>query len=236
MRDNIKGVAFDLDGTLYPNYRLHFRLLPFALKEFRLLSAFGRARNIIREEMEQKFRNGHSDSGQLLVQEGGFYAYQAEKTAKLLSVKSDQLKEKIDRLIYNGWTPIFKKVKVFKEVPHTLETLRKAGLKLGLLSDFPPEEKLKNLGIDGYWDCIHCSERCGALKPYPLSFQKLALAMELPPENILYVGNSHPYDVIGAARAGMKTAWIKPVLSPGKKPAPDFSFTNYRQFLKFMIL
>jgi hypothetical protein len=28
MQNNIEGAAFDLDGTLYPNYRLNIRLIP----------------------------------------------------------------------------------------------------------------------------------------------------------------------------------------------------------------
>jgi len=235
MREDIKGVAFDLDGTLYPNYRLNTIILPFVLKEWRLIAAFGRARNIIRKEQKINTQN-NAQLSQTSTLMDDFYTYQAEITAKILSVEPKQLKEKIDRMIYRGWEPLFKKVKLFKGVHETLTALQKAGYKLGLLSDFPPEVKLENLGLSGYWDVIHCSERCGALKPHPLSFIKLADAMSLPPENILYVGNSHAYDVLGAAGAGMKTAWIKPVLGAKKKPDPDFSFTNYRQFNSYMLL
>ena len=229
MRNDIKGIAFDLDGTLYPNYRFNIRLLPFILKEWRLLAAFGKARNIIREEQKESLINSPQSSTL------SFYQYQAEITAKILSVPPEPLKEKIDSFIYKGWEPIFKKVKLYDEVHETLDALRKAGYKLGLLSDFPPETKLGYLNLDGYWDAVLCSEECGALKPHPLSFTKTADALSLPPENILYVGNSHSYDVIGAAGAGMKTAWLKPSLAPAKKPAPYFSFNNYRQLYRFML-
>ncbi|MDR3020959.1 MAG: HAD family hydrolase, partial [Treponema sp.] len=167
-----------------------------------------------------------------------FYKYQAEITAKILDIEAEALKEKIDTLIYKGWEPLFKTVKLFKHSKETLAEFKKAGFKLGLLSDFPPETKLVNLGISDFWDAVLCSERCGALKPHPLSFTELAKAMSLPAEKILYVGNSRPYDVAGAAGAGMKTAWIKSVFFPGsgiKKPKPDFSFNNYRQLHRFML-
>jgi len=225
MRGNIKGVAFDLDGTLYPNYRLNIRLLPFILKEWRLLSAFGKARNIIRGEQEKG-----------LIPKSDFYEYQAEITAKILSLKADIIKEKIEKIIYRGWEPLFKGLKLFNKIHETLDALKKAGYKLGLLSDFPPETKLENLNLTGYWDTVLCSEHYGALKPHPLSFTKLAEAMSLPPDKIIYVGNSHRYDVIGAARTGMKTAWIKPALAfAGKKPKPDFSFHSYRHFFEYML-
>ena len=227
MRSEIEGVAFDLDGTLYPNYRLHIRLIPFLLKEWRLVSAFGRARNIIRE----KQKNTQN------IAENGFYKQQAAITAEILGEQPVPMEEKIDRLIYRGWEPLFKSIKLFKGVMETLAAIKKAGYKLGLLSDFPPETKLKNLNISEIWDSILCSERCGALKPHSLSFTELAAAMSLPPQRIIYVGNSHKYDITGANLAGMKTALIKSRLIPDgkKKPKADFTFHNYRQLYDFMI-
>jgi len=239
MRDIIEGIAFDLDGTLYPNYRLNIRLLPFILKEWRFLSAFGKTRQIIRKEQETNFIL-HSD----------FYQYQAEilesvskisgtrKSSQSNKNSAENIKEKADRLIYRGWEPLFKKIKLFKNVKETLSAFKKAGLKMGLLSDFPPETKLKYLNIDSYWDAVLCSECCGSLKPHPLSFIKLAQVMKLPCSSILYVGNSHPYDVAGAAAAGMKTAWIKSPFIPNnvkKRPKPDFSFHSYRQLHDFVL-
>jgi len=230
MRSDIEGVAFDLDGTLYPNYRLNIRLIPFVLKELRFLSAFSRARQIIRCEQTKG-----------LPVPADFYKHQAEILAGILSISKnelDPLKQKIDTMIYRGWEPIFKKIKIFKGVFETLAALKKSGYRLGLLSDFPPEIKLKHLGIDSFWDAVLCSENSGALKPHPQSFKDLARAMSLPAEKILYVGNSRPYDVAGAAGAGMKTAWIKNKFFPGsgfKKPKPDFSFHNYRQLYNYMI-
>jgi putative hydrolase of the HAD superfamily len=227
MRNDIEGVAFDLDGTLYPNYRLNIKLLPFIFKEIRLLAAFGKARTIIRREQ----KNG-------VIHSGDFYKYQAEITAQILKAPAELIKEKIDLLIYKGWQPLFKTVELFENVPETLAALRNAGLKLGLLSDIPPERKLEYLGISGIWDAVSCSEYSGALKPHPLSFTKLADEMSLPPEKILYVGNSVSYDVAGASKAGMKTAWISafPLQIPGKKePKPDFSFSNYRQLFDYML-
>jgi len=232
MISDIKGIAFDLDGTLYPNYRLNIRLLPFILKEARLLSAFGKTRNIMRKEQEESFQS------QSIISDVDFYERQAQITAKILNVPADEIKEKIDKLIYKGWEPIFKNIKPFKNVYETLVVFKNAGLKLGLLSDFPPETKLEHLKLNSFWDAVDCSERSGAIKPHPLPFRKLAESMGLLCENILYVGNSYKYDVIGAARAGMKTAWIKNRLEPSKAfktPEPDFSFINYRQLQKIML-
>ena len=234
MHNDIEGIAFDLDGALYPNYSLNIRLLPFVLKEWRLLSAFGKTREIIRRKQEEALTLNSQPS----IPQGGFYEYQADITAKILGVPAQPLKEKIERLMYKGWEPLFKNIKLYKNVIKTLAGFKNAGFKLGLLSDFPPETKLEYLKISGIWDVVHCSERSGTIKPHPLSFLKLAEDMGMPCGKILYVGNSYSYDVKGASRAGMKTAWIRSPLvinAGGKKPKPDFSFSSYRQLQKFML-
>lgn len=228
MLPDIKAVAFDLDGTLYPNHSLYRRLLPFVLKEWRLLAAFGRARDIIRAEQEQRRQDAASCPG------GGYYGLQARLTAKLLRAAPEPVQEKIERLIYRGWEHHFKKIKLFPHVAQTLAALRQAGLKLGLLSDFPPETKLEYLGITGFWDAVLCSERTGALKPAARPFLELACALGLAPEQVLYVGNSRRCDIRGARQAGMRAALVTGRLS-FRRSAADYTFHDYRQLRDFVL-
>jgi putative hydrolase of the HAD superfamily len=230
MRPGIEAVAFDLDGTLYPNYSLNIRLLPFALGNARLLSAFGKARAI-----------HHSECA--AAAQSDFYADQAALVAEILGEEPVAVKGKIEKLIYRGWEAHFKKIRLYSGVLETLEAFRSAGLKLGLLSDFPPEAKLEYLGIGSYWDAVLCSERIGCLKPESASFFELAKALVAEPEKILYVGNSFHYDVIGAKKAGMSAALIKRTFfSTGtsiiKKKSglqADFVFDHYRQLCNYVL-
>jgi putative hydrolase of the HAD superfamily len=242
MRDDIGGVAYDLDGTFYPNYRLNRALVPFFLKEWPLLLAFGRARSIIRDAQKRGGPNlpplPEAPLPGLPEKPGpDFYDVQARLTARLIRADPAAVKKKAAILIYRGWEPHFRKIKLFPGVKETLAAIRDAGFKQGLLSDFPPEQKLEYLGLRDYWDAVLCSERTGRLKPDPLPFQKLAEAMGLPPERILYVGNSRRYDMVGAKGAGMKTALIS--FSPffqGRSHGPaDFIFHDYRQLLKYVV-
>jgi putative hydrolase of the HAD superfamily len=225
------ALAFDLDGTLYPNYRFYIRLVPFVLRELRLLRAFGKARN--------RLRAGEGKAGG-----EDFYGRQARIMAEILKKPPEELKEKVRRLIYRGWEPVFKKIRLYPHAEETLRAVKAGGIKLGLLSDFPPEEKLKNLGIFELWDTVLCSEIIGELKPDPLSFGELARRMGLPPEKILYVGNSFPYDVAGAKSAGMGAAWIsfgrkhaplKTGAETGGPPEADFVFSDYRQLGDYVL-
>ena len=219
------AVAFDLDGTLYPNFSFYLRLFPFILKEQRLIRAFGKARIILRNS-SQKQENADED----------FYKLQAKLMGKILGENAEKLMERVEKLIYRGWEPIFERISLFPHVRETLDAFRGAGVKMGLLSDFPPETKLKNMNISGYWDAVLCSEQTGRLKPDKKPFLNLAALMGKAPEEILYVGNSFSYDVEGARKTGMKAAHIR---SRWKKFAPpgkaDFVFYDYRQLRDYVL-
>jgi putative hydrolase of the HAD superfamily len=234
MLPGISAVAFDLDGTLYPNYSLNLRLLPFLFRHWRFLLAFGRARNIIRREQVAALK---AQTALALTPSSrpDFYERQAQIVADQLKAQKEEIRERIDRLIYRGWEPFFLKIKLFPHVKETLGELRAAGMKLGLLSDFPPETKLEYLGLSGLWDTVLCTECIGALKPAIQPFEELAKTLACPAEKILYVGNSRRYDVEGAKKAGMKAALLTmglPVLTGIK---PDFTFRDYRHLRNYML-
>ena len=219
------AVGFDLDGTLYPNIALFIRLVPFLLSHNRLLRALDKAR--------KQLRNTGAYGGD-------FYEVQARLMGGILNEAPERVRERTERLIYRGWEPHFRKIRLFPHVEETLDAFRKEGIRTGLLSDFPPETKLQNLNLAGYWDAVVCSELTGRLKPDPASFLELAGRMGVAPEKILYVGNSVSYDVEGAHRAGMKAALIR----SGRKKAPavsapsslpDFVFSDYRQLHDYVL-
>ena len=253
----VDAVAFDLDGTLYPNYRLNRLLLPFALKEWRFLLALGRARTRIRA-MQEEFAAASflppetGAAGAVPVETGGtaepspgamaggrlprtgaeFYDLQAALMAEVPGTgDAARIREKMETLVYRGWEPLFKKIRPFPHVEETLGALKEGGLPLALLSDFPPARKLENMGLGGFWDLVLCTEETGRLKPDPLPFELLAGELKIPAGRILYVGNSLAYDVRGAKRAGMRTALLRRRFSP----EADFCFHDYRQLLKYVI-
>jgi len=160
--------------------------------------------------------------------------------AEILNEAPDRVKERTERLIYRGWEPLFKEIRLFPHVIETLNAFRKEGIPMGLLSDFPPGNKLEYLKLTGYWDAVLCSEVAGRLKPDPASFLELARQMGLPPEEILYVGNSVSYDVEGAHRAGMKAAlirsrWKNRARISVPQPPPEFVFYDYRQLRDYVL-
>jgi putative hydrolase of the HAD superfamily len=216
------GVAFDLDGTLYPNRRFYRRVIPLALREWRLFLAFTNARKVLHAE-NHPF---HED----------FYELQAELMARLLKQNQCSVKEKTERLIYRAWEPLFKQVALYPFVRETLSAFRGAGLKLGILSDFPLPNKLRNLKLEENWDAVLCSEAVGHLKPSPQPFLELEKQLGVPANRLLYVGNSVRYDINGAKRAGMRAALINPWFKPKQRAgSADFAFTDYRALREYVL-
>jgi len=232
MRQDIDAAAFDLDGTLYPNYRLYIRLVPFAIREYRLLSALGRAREALRAGDAASAGPG---AGPHVWPKGAFYQAQARVMAGMLGEDPAAVEARIEALIYRGWEPLFREIRLFPHVRETLAALRGAGLKTGLLSDFPPAAKLERLGLGGLWDAVLCSEEVGRLKPDPAPFAALADALGTEPGRIIYVGNSLRYDIRGARRSGLRAALIHPFPPLAPKGEADFVFSSYRQLRRYLL-
>ena len=236
MEQKFDAVAFDVDGTLYPNYRFYLRLLPFIVRETAFLLAFGKARNLIRAARDK--------AAELLALPAGasFYRIQAGLMAKILKKDLCAIEEKVDRLIYRGWEDLFCGVRLFAHARETVAAFRKRGLKTALLSDFPLGKKVENLKIGGLWDIELCSEEVGMLKPDPRSFVELEQRLGIPAGRILFVGNSIRCDIAGAKNAGMQAALISrnPLLSLKARHAvggrrPDFIFSDSRQLQAFVL-
>jgi len=213
----IEAIAFDADGTLYPDYQMYLRSIPFFLLHSRLIRHFGKVRKRIRT----------------IRPIDDFHSLQAELLAAELRIPAARAAELIDRHIYGTWEGLFRKVTAYPSLRGLLEELKREGFRLAVLSDLPVERKLRYLGLDGLWDCAFTCEEIGYLKPNPEPFLALADRLRLPPERIMYVGNNYRYDVVGASEVGMKTAHLSRSQAPGSRA--DLTFASYSQFRRSLL-
>ncbi len=188
----ISAVAFDIDGTLYPNRAMYRASFWIVLRHFRLFRAFGRARRLVRSDPP----------------EDDLYRRTVEITAAKLRKSVDKTAELVADVIYRCWEEVLERVRLYPEVDHTLTQLQNAGYRLAVLSDFPVGQKLDRFGLVGRWDVALSSEDTGYLKPHPQPFLQLASRLGVPPSQIVYVGNSYRYDVLGARAVGMRTVHL----------------------------
>lgn len=226
--DGIEAIAFDIDGTLYPTWKLTVRMLPFLLRHIRFMNAFRKVRLILHEHSIAEPDKALPD----------FFNLQNQLLADSLSISRQEAAHFLVQEIYTGWKKYFLYIRPYHFVYEAIVQLKTHGFKIGILSDFPPEQKGNVWNILPLCDAAIHSESTGALKPSRIPFRTLAEALGTPYERILYVGNSKTYDIGGAAAVGMKTAYIvHPLVSALTKRSPcaDISFSNYRQFLRYML-
>jgi HAD superfamily hydrolase (TIGR01493 family) len=117
----------------------------------------------------------------------------------------------IERLIeaYRAHAPIV--CAPFADVRAALDTLRRNGFAIALLTDSPPasqRQKIAASGLAGCFDAVVFARECGAEKPAPAPFAAAAAALGLAPADLAMVGDNLYRDVIGALRAGYSAAFL----------------------------
>jgi 2-haloacid dehalogenase len=96
------------------------------------------------------------------------------------------------------------------DVPAGVRALRAAGLRLVTLSNGPTlvaEALLGAAGLRAEFEQLLSVDDAGAWKPAGRAYRYAARACGTRPADMLLVA-AHPWDIDGAARAGMDTAWL----------------------------
>jgi putative hydrolase of the HAD superfamily len=121
--------------------------------------------------------------------------------------------------------------------PGTTEIIaacRKAGLRLGVLSDYPAQAKLQALGLAGLFDAVLAAQspEIGVFKPHPRGLLAVVKSLGVAPAETLYVGDRPEIDAAAAAAAGVACAIID---SSGKTPQ-SHAWTAVRGFPQLGLL
>jgi HAD superfamily hydrolase (TIGR01509 family) len=114
-----------------------------------------------------------------------------------------------------------------------LERLKARGFRLSILSNWPLAATIERYVEEHGWarhlDAVIVSQRIGTIKPHPEIFRQAAAILGSPPERILHVGDDWAADVVGASRAGWRTAYLRnrqtdtplPTSAPDNAVEPD---------------
>ena len=96
------------------------------------------------------------------------------------------------------------------DVPAGLRALRARGLRLVTMSNGAAavaEKLLGDAGLRGEFEQVLSVEDAGVWKPAPGSYGYVAEVCDVAAAELLMVA-VHPWDLDGAARAGLRTAWV----------------------------
>ena len=249
----IKAVAFDFDGTLYPERSLYIRSAALALRNPRFLWAYQKARSQLRVakpasipvnlqydsyaqcnismQGARKWRwEGFEEKRSTLE---AFRREQATLIGQTMGLDEASAEVLANQVIYGALEKAFVHIEPYRGIKACLEALKRQNLQLAVLSDLPPWEKLRALGLDSYFDLVLCSECSGRLKPDPRPFSFLSERLGLDPAEILYVGNNWGNDIEGAKKAGLHTAFFG--RHPRRKNTADFSFHDWKSLTSWVL-
>ncbi len=231
----IRGICFDIDGTLYPFWMTRLCLVPTFFPSLRIMYEVRKFRNHVREEGYEHPAGEGEDS--FLSAQAEFVLSSTGQEVTPLSI--GRMKSRIEKQLYNRMAYSFRRVRPFPYLGETLQKLTgEHDLVLSALSDFPVSNKLETLGVAEYFPITACAQETGYLKPHPAPFLHIAEKMALKPEEILYVGDSYRKDIEGAKGVGMKTVLLLNSLRGTNErekfavahPSADLLFHDYRDF------
>ena len=206
----IRGVLFDLGGTLHVSDSPEGRDVWFARRLLDRLADYGIPLDAAPEELARK-----------LHENGEAYKRHSEK----------DLRELPPPEIWNDWYlrdwdigrerlgPIaeelsflydYERMRVIRRpyIKETLDALRVQGMKLGLISNIislsVAPHFLEEYGVRDYMDCIVLSSATGIRKPSADIFRAAEQELGLRPEELAYVGDTLSRDVMGTRNAGWR--------------------------------
>lgn len=206
----IRGVLFDLGGTLHVSDSPEGRDVWFARRLLDRLADYGIPLDAAPEELARK-----------LHENGEAYKRHSEK----------DLRELPPPEIWNDWYlrdwdigrerlgPIaeelsflydYERMRVIRRpyIKETLDALRVQGMKLGLISNIislsVAPHFLEEYGVRDYMNCIVLSSATGIRKPSADIFRAAERELGLGPEELAYVGDTLSRDVMGTRNAGWR--------------------------------
>lgn len=198
-KGSVCAVLFDLDGTLYRQRPLRtlmaLELATLALRSplqapvtWRVLSEFRRAQEALRGQPTER----------------GAAVEQLQLTARRTGLSVDQVETLVAEWMIERPLKYMARCRA-DGLERLLDFLSRRGIRLGVFSDYPPELKLKALGIAGRFSVLVCSADpdVGMFKPHPRGFLVAAARWQIDPSEILVVGDRPDADAAGARAAGM---------------------------------
>lgn len=114
---------------------------------------------------------------------------------------------------------VAERISTISGAQHVLAELKRAGFRLGLVTNtsLPHSiivEEFKQLSLYDYFDTVVCSSEIVFRKPDRAMFEVALRALNVAPEEAMFVGDSYHADVVGAKQVGMKTVWLNPDRNP----------------------
>jgi FMN phosphatase YigB (HAD superfamily) len=184
--NEIDGVVFDLDGTLYDQRRLRLRLA--AAMAWQMVGGSLRAAEFTTIMRFRACRERWSGCGQSDLATG-----QYEFAAREIGRPADEIRRLVGDWIERRPLAHMQACR-FSGVDAVFSRLRARGIRLGVFSDYPVEAKLAALGLSADAVAYSLEPEIGWLKPHTAVLSAVAFRMSVRPEDCLVIGDREERD------------------------------------------
>lgn len=192
---NIRGVIFDLDGTLYQQRPVRLRMA-FKLLIHVLTHRHG-CRDLLVLRHYRSNREGLAEARTINVSHIQFKA-----TAQAFQLTEEQVAG-----IVHEWMDLKPltalRIARFKDIDRMFEVLKAQGVKVGVFSDYPLTEKLQALGLVADVQCCATASDVDRLKPEPTGLIKTLDMMGLTCNECVMIGDREERDGLCAESASV---------------------------------
>lgn len=234
-----RAVFFDFGGTLfsYAEVRPYFdRMLQELARRHAISASIEEIRRTYRRTVAKKM-------AEFLPRP--FYLHRdlfEEAQADLLTAFGADPDQSGEPGLYQGQSEVgYAAVHPRDGVGETLAALRQQGLHLGIVSNIDEDQfhpLWERIGLGPYFDAVTTSEEARSCKPHPGIYRHaLGKAGDVAPEEVVFVGDSLDYDVVGANALGMTTVLINdPPSQVEGDEDPDYVIETIPEVLQIVSL
>ena len=211
--DEIRLAVFDVDGTLYDQRRLRTHMMIAILRH-----VLG-SRQVGFLKVLREYRRGREELGDEEVQD--FEPVLLERTAKVLGCSQEFVAATVLEWINTRPLPYLRRC-MYPGVSPLFAALRRRGIAIGVLSDYPAAAKLAALDLYADYVVSAADPDVGVLKPNPRGLLMLLERASVPPVAALMIGDRVERDGFAASRANV------PVLIRSSRPVAGWlCFSDY---------
>lgn len=219
--EQIRLIAFDVDGTLYAQRTLRLQMAA-ALFAHTLRSGSGRTLALLKTY--RSFREELGDA-----ETPNFDRILIDRVAKHHALAPDAVHASVAEWMEQRPLPFLARCR-YSAVDRLFDRIRASGRTIGILSDYPAEAKLKAMGLTA--DHVVSAGEVGLLKPHPRGLQRLMEMAGTTPQETVLVGDREDRDAAAAQRAGTacllrSTKRIKGVTTFARFDDPLFEGIDY---------
>lgn len=149
----------------------------------------------------------------------GHYADFWQVTNDALSFAAKSLGLELDSSNRARLMNAYLELPTWPDVPGALASLKAAGIRLAVLSNFSERmltANFKNSNLAGSFDYLLSTDKVGKFKPSPGAYQMAEHAFEINRERILFAAFA-AWDAAGAKWFGFPTVWVNRLNSPAEE-------------------